>query len=486
MASIDNSAWDASKAWANGAASDDPASFYDAICAGKKAGDPKTQGAHALPYRYTPSSNPNADGVRNALARLSSTEGLTNAAEAKSKLEGLMKMIQSAEGKSAKSSGPKSVRAFRAARAQEIPGGQGRMSAFPAELRSSIVQRDGKTFLQVDGYATVFNRGYQMWDEAGPYTEVAGSHMLDRSLAMSPDVAFLTNHKGVTMARTTNGSLTLTKDDHGLAITALLNMDRQDVRDLASALNDKLITEMSFAFMIDNGSWDDDFTTYTLNQVNINRGDVSAVNYGANPYTSIGARSQTFMREVINMPVSVKRAAMGVLLAGNDPHMIRSAAAALDQAARARYDQASRSLADLAGVDVSSWDIQDLTGEGEDASTGEFARNDSEPDESRAMPEDPSTDPIDSVEAESVPGHLGDLDDDDDSPELNGTDDDEARAANAASMRRLRAMSLSDDDIPAELSAGDETSEETRALPTPIDLVSMYANRWELLSDDSV
>src|SRR5690242_765244 len=48
MANIDFSAWDASKAWAAGAKSSDPAAFYNAICAGKKAGDPKTQEAHAL------------------------------------------------------------------------------------------------------------------------------------------------------------------------------------------------------------------------------------------------------------------------------------------------------------------------------------------------------------------------------------------------------------------------------------------------------
>ena len=88
MADVDFSSWDASKAWSNGAKSDDPASFYNAICAGKKAGDPATQAAHALPYRYTPDSGPNADGVRNALSRLPQTDDLTNKAEAQAKLEG--------------------------------------------------------------------------------------------------------------------------------------------------------------------------------------------------------------------------------------------------------------------------------------------------------------------------------------------------------------------------------------------------------------
>jgi ATP-dependent protease ClpP protease subunit len=92
-ADVDNSPWDASKAWHNGTQADDPAAFYAAICAGKKVGDKSTQTAWALPYRYTPSSPPNAAAVRNALARIDQTEGLTNKSEALAKLQKLMKQI---------------------------------------------------------------------------------------------------------------------------------------------------------------------------------------------------------------------------------------------------------------------------------------------------------------------------------------------------------------------------------------------------------
>jgi hypothetical protein len=90
---VDNSAWDASKAWHAGATSDDPAAFYKGICAGRKSGEPDQQSSWALPYKYAPSSPPNAAGVRNALARLDQTEGLTNAAEAKALLQRLMKRV---------------------------------------------------------------------------------------------------------------------------------------------------------------------------------------------------------------------------------------------------------------------------------------------------------------------------------------------------------------------------------------------------------
>jgi len=92
-ADVDNSPWDASKAWHAGAESDDPAAFYAGICAGKKAGDKSTQDAWALPYKYSPSSPPNAAGVRNALSRLPQTQGLTNEAEAKATLQAAMKKV---------------------------------------------------------------------------------------------------------------------------------------------------------------------------------------------------------------------------------------------------------------------------------------------------------------------------------------------------------------------------------------------------------
>ena len=90
---VDNSPWDASKAWHNGTEADDPAAFYAGICAGEKTGDKTTQAAWALPYKYHPGDPPNAAGVKNALSRLPQTEGLTNATEAKTKLQGLMKKI---------------------------------------------------------------------------------------------------------------------------------------------------------------------------------------------------------------------------------------------------------------------------------------------------------------------------------------------------------------------------------------------------------
>jgi len=96
-AAVDNSPWDAGRAWSNGATSDNPATFYNGICAGKKSGDPATQAGHALPHHYHPGDAPNAAAVRAGLAALggarNGVKDLTNRDAAQSHLESHMKTI---------------------------------------------------------------------------------------------------------------------------------------------------------------------------------------------------------------------------------------------------------------------------------------------------------------------------------------------------------------------------------------------------------
>jgi HK97 family phage prohead protease len=211
-----------------------------------------------------------------------------------------------AQGKHKDTDAPDDIRAQRAASPLPLSG---RMVAFPAEYRYKIVEKNGKEFFEVSGYATVFDKPYTMYDMFGPFTETVDATALDKSLANDPDVAFLTNHRGVTMARTTNDTLELDANNKGLKIRGLLNTERADVKLLMSAIKDELIDEMSFAFMLNDGEWNEEYDAFTITEADINRGDVSAVNYGANPYTSIEARSYTFMHELKDMPASVQRAA---------------------------------------------------------------------------------------------------------------------------------------------------------------------------------
>lgn len=92
-AEIDNSAWDGNRAMTECKTAAD----YNKICAGTKSGDPALRSSHALPHHYLSKAPvPNADGVRNALARFAQTQGLTNAGAARSHLEAHMASITAA------------------------------------------------------------------------------------------------------------------------------------------------------------------------------------------------------------------------------------------------------------------------------------------------------------------------------------------------------------------------------------------------------
>jgi HK97 family phage prohead protease len=197
------------------------------------------------------------------------------------------------------------------------PSDGARLATFGGQFRHELVVVNGKELVQLDGYASVVEQEYEMWDMFGPYGETVAGEAFDRTLGSAPDVAFLTNHKGVTMARSggANPTLTLDSDPRGLHAQALVNPKRNDVHDLLLAIDDENVTEMSFAFRIEDWEWDEDYMHVRILEVDIDRGDVSAVNFGANPYTSIAARTQEFMALLPHLTEGAGRAALDRLAA---------------------------------------------------------------------------------------------------------------------------------------------------------------------------
>jgi len=182
--------------------------------------------------------------------------------------------------------------------------------SFPAHMLADTIRYNGQDMVRLRGVASVVGVSYEMWDMFGPYTETIRPDAFDTTLAANPDVAFLLNHEGITMARTIamvagkKPTLMLAMvagpepTDNGLGVEAYVNPKRDDIAIMLSAIDDGLITEMSFAFMIVRGYWSDDYMSFEIAEVDIHRGDVSAVNYGANPYTSIGARQRLLLDQV--------------------------------------------------------------------------------------------------------------------------------------------------------------------------------------------
>lgn len=199
-------------------------------------------------------------------------------------------------------------RAAALATPDDVPSTRARAQEFGAQMRATTVERDGKSFYRVEGYASTVEETYEMYDFWGPYDEIIDAGAFAATLSRDPDVAFLLNHRGMTMARTTNKTLELSVDEQGLRSVAFLNPERSDVKDMVHAIGDGNVDQMSFAFRIIRGQWSPDYTEYRILEVDLDRGDVSAVNYGANPNTSISARAKQALAAVEDLPVPVLRA----------------------------------------------------------------------------------------------------------------------------------------------------------------------------------
>lgn len=183
-----------------------------------------------------------------------------------------------------------------------------REPAVGQQLRAEPEKRNGKDVLHTFGYFTAYGKPYPMWDDYGAYHELTARGSGAATLARQPDLGFLINHTGLTMARTKNGSLALREDEHGGWHDAWMNLERADVSTLGAAIRDGDIDEMSFAFYIPDGGgeWSDDFTMFEIRSYDLERGDVSAVNYGANPYTDIAARSGEILRSLDSLPAGAR------------------------------------------------------------------------------------------------------------------------------------------------------------------------------------
>lgn len=200
--------------------------------------------------------------------------------------------------------------------------GESRREAFKANLRAAESTDGGTPWVTLEGYASTVDVPYVMYDMFGEYEEVIARSAFDVTLAANPDVNFLVNHAGLAMARTTAGTLTLSADQTGLLSVAKLNPKRTDVQDLRHAIDDGAVDQMSFAFRIVSGRWSDDFLTYTITEVDLNRGDVSAVNYGANPDTSISARTKQALAGIDHLegaPLAIAEARLAARRAALTP-----------------------------------------------------------------------------------------------------------------------------------------------------------------------
>ena len=141
----------------------------------------------------------------------------------------------------------------------------------------------------VEGYATTYNQPYKLCSFDGvDYYEQIDRHALDE--ADLSDVIMQYDHQGRVLARQSNGSLIVEpQDDHGFFMAA--DLSRSDAAaQIYEDIRAGLITGMSWAFTVQEDSYNNETHTRTIRRVG-KVYDVSAVSVPANPATDISARS---------------------------------------------------------------------------------------------------------------------------------------------------------------------------------------------------
>jgi HK97 family phage prohead protease len=178
---------------------------------------------------------------------------------------------------------------------------QSKIDALDAEAdsRSKVKKIERRTFtvqdvearqaedgtMRLRGYAAVFNDP----SVPMPFIETIAPGAFRKTLDETPDVRLLINHEGLPLARTKNGTLTLTEDERGLFMDAVI-ADTNEGRDLYKLVERGDVDQMSFAFRVIRQKYNEDRSMRTLTEVSLADGDVSVVTYPAYQTTSVEAR----------------------------------------------------------------------------------------------------------------------------------------------------------------------------------------------------
>ena len=159
---------------------------------------------------------------------------------------------------------------------------------------SDIEVRNDNGVNTVVGYGAVFNSES---NDLGGFVEYVAPGAFDGRL--EDDVRFLINHDGLPLARTTNNTLRLSVDERGLKYEADMP-DTTLANDLMTLLRNGTISQSSFAFTVEEDSWEnvDGRNIRTINKVS-RLYDVSSVTYPAyNEAGSFALRSlETWQEE---------------------------------------------------------------------------------------------------------------------------------------------------------------------------------------------
>lgn len=150
---------------------------------------------------------------------------------------------------------------------------------------------DGGDVLRLAGYAAVFNSPATI----GGFDEVIRPGAFARAINEGQDVALVFNHDPSTvMARTTNGTLRLREDDHGLWFEADLDPADVDAQRVVVKVKRGNVRQGSFSFQVRDQRWhnDSDRPRPLREVLDVDLYDVSPVTYPAYAETEVYARGR--------------------------------------------------------------------------------------------------------------------------------------------------------------------------------------------------
>lgn len=159
-------------------------------------------------------------------------------------------------------------------------------------VRSRITDfetRETEEAPEISGYFSVFGSDYQIADGL---SESIDPHAFDNTL--NGDIRALTDHDStLVLGRTTNGTLELKVDDHGLWGKIRINPKDTDAMNLYERVKRRDVSQCSFGFEIvkeESEVRSDNSIHWTIKEVNL--WEVSCVTFPAYSETSIGIRSK--------------------------------------------------------------------------------------------------------------------------------------------------------------------------------------------------
>jgi HK97 family phage prohead protease len=168
----------------------------------------------------------------------------------------------------------------------------------PLELREG--DEPNKRLLR--SYASLFDEPYGVRTAGYRFEEVVRPGAFKRTLGMSPDVVFRTEHGGPPLAATWSNDLRLGEDEKGLWYEVDLDTKDPDVQSLIAKVERGVYRESSFAFRVprDGDRWNDEHDSREILNCELDRGDVSVVTFGASRATGqhMLLRSEEVLREV--------------------------------------------------------------------------------------------------------------------------------------------------------------------------------------------